>query len=386
MNIKPWLWASFTVVLGGLSVVSEADERSQTLSAPAGYYLAMAEGKGTDENSRYACESPPPPYALSLQFSSKYEGSDSSRDQLSEDAEQRYKNATADISLLEKESIKLAENYLEGNPGIASRDCLLTWLESWAKEDALLSTDSNHTGKSVRKWALASIASAYFSVKVADGAPLINDAQRQTIENWLTKLAKLVVDDWSNRSDEKRNNHDYWSAWSVMITGIVLNRQDLFDWANAGLRQGLAQINSDGFLPNELKRNTRALGYHNYALQPLVMLAVFAETNNATLTEAEREALTSLANVTVEGLNNPALFQQKTGAVQVVDGLATSYGLAWLEPYVRYFGQQALFSDYLVALRPMKSTRLGGDLTRIFKVNGSALAVPPKITEIKEIE
>ena len=35
------------------------------------------------------------------------------------------------------------------------------------------------------------------------------------------------------------------------------------------------QINADGELPNELKRRSRALSYHNFALQPLVLL-VFA--------------------------------------------------------------------------------------------------------------
>jgi hypothetical protein len=32
------------------------------------------------------------------------------------------------------------------------------WLDAWARADALMSTDFNHTGKSMRKWSLGSLA------------------------------------------------------------------------------------------------------------------------------------------------------------------------------------------------------------------------------------
>ncbi len=350
------------------------------LKAPLGYYLPVKDGKGHDENSRYICEEPPTPYTSSLLFTSKYEGSDSARDQLSADAERRYREATSDISRLEKGSIKLAEGYLQGKPGIASRLCLISWLESWGQAGALLSEEHNHTGMSVRKWALATTASAYFLVKAPENAPEIDVEKRKVIEEWLAQLAQKVVIDWSNRPESKRNNHDYWAAWSVMITSIVLNRQDLFNWANNGLREGLAQIDQEGFLPNELRRSTRALGYHNYSIQPLVMLTAFSEANHTELTPTEQQALTRLVTVTVKSLSDPAPFEQKTGATQVTDGLVTNYALAWMEAYVQYFNESALFSPYFETLRPMKTTRLGGNLTRIFNTNLPVSAAPPKIT------
>ena len=113
------------------------------------------------------------------------------------------------------------------------------------------------------------------------------------------------------------------------------------------------------------------------------MLAVFSETNQAELTTTERLALHKLIVATVEGLSNPALFEHKTGAEQIIDGLVTSYALAWMEPYSRYFGKNVLFSAYFDTMRPLKTTRLGGDLTRVFNISESALAAPPIITEIK---
>lgn len=384
MKAKPLLWLSTALVALTTNSYVESQQNTETmLKAPIGYYLPVEPGKSSDENSRYICETPPTPYTGTLQFSSKYEGSDASRDQLNKEAEKRYKDATADITRLEKGSIQLAQDYLNGNPGIASRNCLISWLDQWAQANALLSTDYNHTGMSVRKWALGSVASAYFIVKSPDNAPEINAEQRNKIEAWLSLIAEQVMVDWSNRPESKRNNHDYWAAWSVMITSIVLNRQDLFDWANKGLREGIAQIDPDGFLPNELKRSTRALNYHNYAIQPLVMLSAFSEANHVELTNLERQAMIKLVTLTTESLSNPAPFEQKTGAQQITEGLITSYSLAWMEPYVQYFPNNTLFSSYLETLRPMKTTRLGGDLTQIFDTNVPVFAAPPKFTEIK---
>ena len=360
---KQSLWLNLIVVMASAPGVPDAEAVNTELIAPVGYYLPPAEAK----KHSMVCAPPPTPHAGAMQFPSKYEGSDKARDQVNKDAAQRYKEMTADIVLLEKNSVKMAENYLSGKLGIASRNCLLEWLESWADNNTLLSIDSNHTGMAVRKWALASIASAYLLVKVSAGAPPIVETKREAIEDWLALLADQVVRDWSNRPERKRNNHDYWSAWAVMVASVVLDNEELFEWAYEGLQKGLAQIDSNGFLPNELKRNTKALGYHNYALQPLVMLAVFAETNNSTLTASERSALTRLVKVTVQGLQNPDLFQQKTGSKQDMSGLYTSYALAWMEPYASYFGHELLFTSYFETLRPMKSTRMGGNLTRLFK-------------------
>ncbi|UZE96304.1 mannuronate-specific alginate lyase [Alkalimarinus alittae] len=384
MKTKRLLWISTAMM--ALTLGSYAATKLDTdtmLKAPNGYYLPVTEGKGKDENSRYTCEMPPTPYTGPLQFTSKYEGSDSSRDELSADAESRYQEATSDITHLEKSSVQLAEDYLQGKPGIASRHCLISWLETWAQAGALLSDDHNHTGKSVRKWALGTVASSYFLVKAPENAPEIEAKKRKTIEDWLAQVAQKVVIDWSNRPESKRNNHDYWAAWSVMITSVVLNRQDLFDWANNGLSEGLAQVDSEGFLPNELKRSTRALSYHNYAIQPLVMLSAFSEANHNELKTSERLALIKLVTLTVKSLANPAPFEQKTGEAQVTDGLLTSYALSWMEPYVKYFPESELFSPYFEALRPMKTTRLGGNLTRIFNTSVSALAAPPAYTEVK---
>jgi hypothetical protein len=58
-----------------------------------------------------------------------------------------------------------------------------------------------------------------------------------------------------------------------MAASVALNRQDLFNWSVKEYRIAAGQIEADGTLPNERKRRERAAAYHNYALQPLVMIA-----------------------------------------------------------------------------------------------------------------
>jgi hypothetical protein len=61
-----------------------------------------------------------------------------------------------------------------------------------------------------------------------------------------------------------------------MAASVALNRQDLFNWSVKEYRIAARQIEADGTLPNERQRRERAAAYHNYALQPLVMIASFA--------------------------------------------------------------------------------------------------------------
>ncbi|MGV8495410.1 alginate lyase family protein, partial [Pseudomonas aeruginosa] len=50
--------------------------------------------------------------------------------------------------------------------------CALNWMSAWARAGALQSDDFNHTGKSMRKWALGSLSGAYMRLKFSSSRPL----------------------------------------------------------------------------------------------------------------------------------------------------------------------------------------------------------------------
>lgn len=331
-----------------------------TLLAPPAYYQPVT----VKEGKEYTCPDFPEPHTGPLIFASKYEGDGSSKSRLNKEAESRYKQGVKSIRELEDLSSKITRDFIRG-AGEDARECLLDLLYAWARQDALLHEQANPIGEAMRKWALATTGVHYLQVMQLDsGLPPVKGRKRQVVEEWFADLADNVTGYYSNRGPEKANNHDYWAAWAVMVTAVNLQDRELYGWALDKYRQGVRQIDGQGYLPNEIKRKSRALSYQNYALQPLVMLAVFAEANHQLLPE-ERQALERLAEKVVAGIGNPQLFQALTGEEQETEDLVSEWSLAWIPPWRAYF-DPSIVAPLEATVDSFKSTRLGGDLGWLF--------------------
>lgn len=332
------------------------------LQPPAGYYLEATLKQGEAKT----CPAVAPPYVGDLNVPSKYEGSGSARDQLNPEANARYQKRADEIKVLEKTVNKQVAAYLRlGRQGHV--DCALEWLGQWAKAQALLSQQYSHSGKSLRKWALGSIASAYLRLKYSRSQPLRGrEAETRPIDEWLARLGDQVVRDWREQPLERLNNHQYWAAWAVMASAVVLDRRDLFDWAVTQLRIGISQVNAQGYLPNELRRETRALAYHNYSLGPLLMLMAFAQVNGIDLREENAKAIQRLAMRVEQGMQDPQLFEDETGFAQELEDLQEDGKFAWLEPYCALYRCAASTDKWRRSLEPLTTYRLGGDITQLF--------------------
>lgn len=336
---------------------------STALVPPPGFTAPVQTRQGSEDAEE--CAKVPAPFTGKLSIPSKYEGSDKARDDLNPKAEAQYESMIGGIRALEREVSSMVSQYLrKGHPGVL--DCTLTWLDTWAQAGALLGPAETHTGKSVRKWALATLASAYVRLKFSQSQPLRDEAQRaRRIEGWFARLGEQVVADWDNPPLEKMNNHEYWAAWAAMATAVALNRRDFYDWALAQYRIGAKQVDADGYLPNELKRDTRALAYHNYSLGPLAMIAAFAKANGTDLGDS-REAMQRLADRVLAGVDNPKMFESKTGKKQTREGVHEPSKFAWMEAYCWTFSCDSTFTKRMDKMRPLKTYRLGGNLTELF--------------------
>ncbi|GAB1615498.1 mannuronate-specific alginate lyase [Pseudomonas sp. NGC7] len=334
------------------------------LVPPLGYYEGIEKLKTSD--GKFRCEPAPKPYTGALQFRSKYEGSDKARATLNVASEKAFRDSTADITTLEKGVSKMVGQYIrDGRP--AQLDCTLAWLETWARADALLSTDYNHTGKSMRKWALGSMSGSWLRLKFSNAQPLAaHQAEAEQIERWFARLAEQTVRDWSDLPLEKINNHSYWAAWSVMATAVATDRRDLFDWAVKEYKVGANQIDDQGFLPNEIKRKQRALAYHNYALPPLAMIASFAKVNGVDLRSENNFALQRLGEGVLAGARDPRHFAERAGAKQDMKDLKVDSKYAWLEPWCALYQCVGDTLDRKHGMQPFDSFRLGGNLTRVY--------------------
>lgn len=353
-----------TPALLGLAMFASTANAAEALRPPQGYYAAVEAFKTGDFKND--CETMPQPYTGKLEFRSKYEGSDKARSTLNVDSEKAFREATSGITTLERSTSKKVMQFMRDGR-TQQLECTLNWLTAWAEADALMSKDFNHTGKSMRKWALGSMASSYIRLKFSSSQPLAQHPQQaQVIEAWFSKMADQVVSDWDNLALEKTNNHSYWSAWSVMATAIATNRRDLFDWSVKEFRVGANQVDAQGFLPNELKRQQRALAYHNYALPPLSMIASFALVNGVDLRNENNGALKRLGERVLSGVKDPDEFEQKNGKKQDMTDLKVDAKFAWLEPFCTLYTCTPDVIEMKRGMQPFKTFRLGGDLTRVY--------------------
>jgi poly(beta-D-mannuronate) lyase len=349
----------FSLSLCGLTV-----EAAAPLSPPLGYYAPVPQQQKKDQAD--ACPRTPTPYTGKLLFRSKYEGSDQARTTLNREAERAFREQTASITELERGVSQQVMRYMrDGRPQHLS--CALGWLNSWAEADALLSTEFTHTGKSMRKWALGSMAGAYLRLKFSSSQPLARyPEQTRRIEAWFVRLAEQTVDDWSDLPLKKINNHSYWAAWSVMAAAVISNRRDLFDWSVAQYRVAAGQVDEQGYLPNELKRRQRALAYHNYSLPPLSMIAAFAQANSLDLREENHGALQRLAERVMAGVEKQDNFEEKTEHQQDMDDLRKPAKFAWLAPYCTLYTCSAATRKRQQDMGPFRTFRLGGDVSGVF--------------------
>ena len=99
----------------------------------------------------------------------------------------------------------------------------------------MTASKASKQGEAVRKWFLAAVATNMMKAQaLTDWQP--DPVQRQ----WLAALADRVQRYMTPRRQrlDLYNNHDYWSCWAVMATGLVLNDPDRLAWAGARVLVG----------------------------------------------------------------------------------------------------------------------------------------------------
>ncbi len=143
-----------------------------------------------------------------------------------------------------------------------SRSCLHQILSTWARGNAFLSAPKAHQEILVLTWVLSTAALGVVKADMIDEVRA--DPQ---IMAWLEEFQARVVANVEAR--KTINNHNYWGALAVFVSGVILNRQDLIELADGWHTQALGNIDQDGYLSEELKRGARAYHYHYFAAQPL---------------------------------------------------------------------------------------------------------------------
>ncbi|MXQ14165.1 alginate lyase family protein [Microvirga makkahensis] len=331
-----------------------------------GYLIPAPAPDNLQKTPRYDCETPGEPL-ITLDVKSKYRQDDASRSTIDEEAEEAYSEAVEPLRNYGRALVKISNAYAKSEPrNTAAAACALTWLDTWAKANALTEMRSRQASHNQGQ-AVGGIALAYLQIRNAPGLP---DDQKKRVEVWLNRLGHQVADAM-NRNDgvSGRNNHRYWSGLSAIAAGIASGDEKLIKWGADSARIGIGQITKDGTLPLELRRAKRARDYHTFAAEPLIATAELARTQGIDLYAENDKALSRLVGRVVESFSDPSFFEKATGSEQEPyrgDGTVPSSRIAWLEIYQsRFPSPQA--ETLLASKRPVASSGIGGNTTLLFK-------------------
>ena len=160
-------------------------------------------------------------------------------------------------------------------------------------------------------------------------------------------------------ASDAQNNHLYWAGLAIAASSIACNRPKDFEAALSTYRAGLDAIQPDGSLIAEMNRGQMALHYHLYALAPLIMMAELGKANGLDLYAEHQGAIHRLVNFCLAGLEDPSMFEKRTGVAQVVTLPYAGSDIGWAVPYVRRFPNPQLSA--LLAKAPwVRYTSWGG--------------------------
>jgi poly(beta-D-mannuronate) lyase len=218
--------------------------------------------------------------------------------------------------------------------------CGLQWLSAWARQNAMMGTMTTNQSYYTRKWALGGLALSYAKLR-----PAANEAERQAIDAWLKTIADATLVH-ADAGKGARNNHYYWEGLAVAATGAVTGDARLLAWGRKVFDHAMSQVAPDGSLPLEMERAAKALHYHSFAAQPLVMLASILNVQSAKLDQ--------LVRFTLQGAADPSAIEKATGVAQ--ERIKGTPG--WKIVYDRHTGSAAGAVPSAALWEP----RMGGDI------------------------
>ena len=371
-----FFWLIIVILLypqAGLADMEQRMAGKSSLVSPFDHISIMSD-KYLKKEESFKCRPVSKPQR-DLIYTSIYSDSKQSGSTIDEAARKKYKKDISHLSRYERNISNMSDIYiLTGRKNSVIANCVLDWLYVWAMDDAYLG-EVNHQGEAVRKWGLAVLATSYAKIRKDKN---LDKNKNKKVRHWLHNIAYTVKDDYSQHLNRRtrNNNHVYWAAWSVMITGTVLNDRELFDWSVGQYRKALTQIDSDGTLPLEISRKGKAYNYHVFAAGPLVMMAETGKLNNLNLYQEKGMALHKLVDRILIGLRTEfRYFARKTWIKQDLRGTLESHQWAWLEVYYARFPDYRA-RDWLKEKRPTIQRRLGGDLTASYGMPFYHIIIP----------
>jgi poly(beta-D-mannuronate) lyase len=315
-----------------------------------------------------ACPALTPPIT-SFDLQSKYGAAQSGnqgnkRDALNDEAEAAFEASMKPIKAFMGDVVKAANDYHRTGRQSAAA-CALAHLAHWAKNDALREPGT-HTSYYKLATTVAGLSSAMMQIEPALAK---NSADRLLVTSWLATRASQISTYFEELKTPRssRNNHRAWAGLAVASAGIVASNKTLLNWGLASYKLVVCQATTQGALPLELERGSKAREYHLYALAALAPLAEIGSKNGMASYSECNDALHRVAAFTIAAIENPAEVKALAGVKQSGgDKLPSASKLTFLESYGTRFPTKIAGANALFKQRPLGLTDLGGNQTLLY--------------------
>ncbi len=273
-------------------------------------------------------------------------------------------------------------NKLALSPSDAQTEtCILNTLNLFASSNAYSRIHNSSTLQAhhVRSWDLGGISAVYnkHSGLRDEGSKSI------AIEAWLRSQGYEILN-FANRYSAT-NNLGYWKGFTLTSLGFATQNTAFVSKGESIFNQALGHIKTDGeatekgYLQAELDRGPKAQHYHEYSIQPLFGMIAISKAYRCNFLDSndKMNRLKMLVRKTIQGQQDPTVFQEKTGYVQ--DSPKAVEGLFYLlgddsnaRTFINYVSNNltGIFNMSLIARAPVNKNQLGGK-TDSFPAPGS---------------
>jgi poly(beta-D-mannuronate) lyase len=248
-----------------------------------------------------------------------------------------------------------------GDPSEAQ--CAQDQIDAWARAGALLEYSQSEEPQSgfQTEWTLSTIACSE-SVLMDDDK--LDAAETARDIAWMNQVAHHLI---GFPGEEKHlNNHHYWRGLAAIATGVVSDDATLFSFGLHAYMDAVNQIDGRGAFPLEMARSERCIHYQDFALQPLIPIAEFAERQGIPLYAYKSASGHTIADA-IDFLGalvaNPALVKAYTPEPQLFNPGSLDF-FATFEFYRHRFPQRPLPAAIEAGLkRPTFDRWIGGNTT-----------------------
>ncbi|HKO87530.1 MAG TPA: alginate lyase family protein, partial [Burkholderiales bacterium] len=289
------------------------------------------------------------------------------------------------------------------DPAKPAAECAANMIAYWADQNAMANVSPHgytQQARFDRMWIYGGIAATYLkNPHIRARATELN--HDEAIRAWLQNIGEqLSAEIDVDRSDGGQNNIQFWRAFSILPTALLnqdaallSNSRQVFAEAMDDIIDDAGLVEGDkGFLLSELKRLTRAAGYHGYADKPLLAMALYSQAYGCDFVGSSsfnKQQLTRLTRKVMQGYYEPEIFSEaieryldKSG----VDVLQSDYRELMYLTHTLDPAISANVADFILARTGNTLSRTYGSSERDDRLGGSYLRLKESLALLRPLD